>query len=842
MHGLLKTLRVDFLPAFFVALLYFLLAWLGFEFANAAGTITVIWPASGVAFVALVLYGKYTWLGVLIGSFASGFLDRDSTLLSFIIACGNTLEPVVSVWLLKQTRFNPSLNKLSDYLSLLFIAAIIGPTFSAGFGVGGLYAYDLISLSDFFYTWLRWWMADCIGVVMVAPTLLVWIYSDRMSETPASRKVEGAAVVAFSFLAGQIIFLEWFHEFLDQYAYAFWVLPGIAWAGLRFGRVFTSLILLLMSIQSLWGSFSGIGYFSNDIARTGLINLWLFNAILYFTGMTIALTFYERKQFEDTLEKAKSDAERANKVKSEFIATMSHELRTPMNGVLGIAQILERSGLNKMQKDYVDMILRTGNALSSIINDVLDLSKLEAQQLKLEARTFNLEQLCRNVLDMFISESESKKLEIKLNYQPEIPHFFIGDPLRIQQVLINLVGNAVKFTPRGSVDLTVASRPLSFRHTELNLSVKDTGIGIAAKKIDHLFEPFIQADQTTTRKFGGTGLGLAVSKKLIHLMNGSIHVESQEGNGSHFWVALTLPVADAEDMPPDRHLISPVEIWSNAKVLLVEDDKVSQVVALNLLRQIGLNVDLAENGRQALNAWHRDQYDLIFMDCRMPEMNGYDAAQSIRELEVEASIPIIALTANSSPEDIQRCLDSGMNDVLTKPFKKERLLDILTRWLNVGSQNKSAADQSIAVNPANSVEVAGTEISLPRCESESLDFTTMYIKGMDIKKGLNNINNDLENYKKMLSLFVKKYENQTDSLQSFQRSKDWPGAERWLHDLAGVTASLYMTSLNETVRKIMDSVSCSKIDQPLVDLFEHQFSELIASLRSFTNAHQEPQE
>lgn len=586
----------------------------------------------------------------------------------------------------------------------------------------------------------------------------------------------------------------------------------------------------------------GIGYFSDDIPKTGLINLWLFNAILYFTGMTIALTFYERKQFEDTLEKAKLEAERANKVKSEFIATMSHELRTPMNGVLGIAQILERSGLNKMQKEYVDMILRTGNALSSIINDVLDLSKLEAQQLKLESRTFNLEQLCRNALDMFIPESESRNLLIKLNYQPGTPHFFIGDPLRIQQVLINLVGNAVKFTPNGSVHLTVASKPLTFQDAELNLSVKDTGIGIAANKIDHLFEPFIQADQTTTRKFGGTGLGLAVSKKLIHLMDGSIHVESQEGNGSRFWVTLTLPVADAEDMPSDRHLISPAEIWSSAKVLLVEDDKVSQVVSLNLLRQIGLNVDLAENGRQAVDAWRWGQYDLIFMDCRMPEMNGYDAAQSIRELEVETKIPIIALTANSSPEDIQRCLDSGMNDVLTKPFKKERLLDIVTRWLNVGSQNKPAADRSTAADPAHSAELAAAANSAPACEKGSSDFTMIHIQGMDIKRGLNNINNDLEKYKKMLSLFVKKYENQTHSLQSFQRSKDWPAAEQWLHDLAGVTASLYMTALNETVHKIMDSVTLSRIDQPLLDLFEQQFSELITDLRSFTGTPQESNE
>ena len=183
-----------------------------------------------------------------------------------------------------------------------------------------------------------------------------------------------------------------------------------------------------------------------------------------------------------------------------------------------------------------------------------------------------------------------------------------------------------------------------------------------------------------------------------------------------------------------------------------------------------------------------------------------------------------------------------MTDVLTKPFKKERLLDIVTRWLNVGSQNKSAADRSTATDPAHSAELAAAANSTPACEKESLDLKTMHIQGMDIKRGLNNINNDLGKYKKMLTLFVKKYEDQTHSLQSFQRSKDWPAAEQWLHDLAGITASLYMTALNETVRKIMDSVTRSRIEQPLLDLFERQFSELITDLRNFAGTHQESNE
>ncbi len=401
------------------------------------------------------------------------------------------------------------------------------------------------------------------------------------------------------------------------------------------------------------------------------------------------------KKAEERLEKAKLDAEQANKFKSEFLATMSHELRTPMNGVLGMAQILEQSELTNEQHHFVDIILHSGNSLLAIINDVLDFSKLEAGQWVLEKRSFNLEQLSRDVLDMFLAETKNKKLQIRLDYSHDYPRYFEGDPLRIQQILINLIGNAVKFTNDGGVDLIVSCKSLEYPYVELTLSIKDTGIGIAAENMAHLFDPFIQADQSTTRQFGGTGLGLAISEKLISLMGGKIGVDSELGQGSRFWITLFLSEIDEDAFSRNQKTKTLNKSLANNKVLLVEDDKINQLVAVSLLTKLGLQVDVAENGRQAIALWQHADYDLIFMDCRMPVMDGYEATRAIREQETEKTIPIIALTAISSAEGKQQGIKSGMNDVITKPFNKEYLVKILNKWLNSDNQSKAGSEHHV---------------------------------------------------------------------------------------------------------------------------------------------------
>ncbi len=440
----------------------------------------------------------------------------------------------------------------------------------------------------------------------------------------------------------------------------------------------------------------------------------------------------EGKKYEADLENAKHEAEQANRIKSEFLATMSHELRTPMNGVLGMAQILEETELTTQQRESVDIILRSGNGLLSIINDVLDLSKLDAEQLKLEMHSFNLEHLGADILDMFISEGKRKNLHIEMDYPEKCPRIFVGDSLRLQQILVNLLGNAVKFTSKGSVRLIVNCKPLAHQQIELTLSVQDTGIGIATENIETLFDPFIQADQSTTREFGGTGLGLSVSKRLIQLMNGEIGVESKPGEGATFWIRLSLPLANDKEISESQNPISTNNSKLTGKVLLVEDDNTNQLVALGILRKMGLEVELAEDGQQAVMACQRKRYDLILMDCRMPVMDGYEATKVIRSQQIGLSIPIIALTANSSPDDKKHCIDAGMNDVITKPFKKQDLFNRLRHWLASESPNE-VEDEPLVVS----------DIKLPSTpdlsQAPSLDFAILETFRNEMEEDYNEI-------------------------------------------------------------------------------------------------------
>ena len=430
-----------------------------------------------------------------------------------------------------------------------------------------------------------------------------------------------------------------------------------------------------------------------------VIDVEVTSNLIELDGRPCRIAFYndvtERNRVAAELERAHDSAVEASNTKSAFLANMSHELRTPMNGVVGMNELLLDSGLSEEQRAYAEQVARSGSQMLSIINDILDISKLEAGHVELDVTTFDLRESIGDACAGPRADAAAKDVAFEVEVAADVPGLLCGDARRLQQIVLNLAANAVKFTYVGRVLVSVSTPATDERSALVAISVSDTGIGIEPEALEQMFEPFSQADVSTTRLYGGTGLGLAIVRELTDLMGGLVAAESEPGKGSAFTVTMKLDQPSSEAAAAARASTPvPMASWLEPPlVLVVEDSSVNQIVAARSLERCGCRTEVAADGREALEVLGKRRFDAVLMDCQMPVLDGYAATAELRRREARTGehTPVIAMTAHAMDGDRERCLAAGMDDYISKPMRREELVEILRRWVPTSKASAGAA-------------------------------------------------------------------------------------------------------------------------------------------------------
>ncbi|OCX52558.1 hypothetical protein BEL04_13985 [Mucilaginibacter sp. PPCGB 2223] len=522
----------------------------------------------------------------------------------------------------------------------------------------------------------------------------------------------------------------------------------------------------------------------------------------------IHLDITDRKRLELELNEAREIAEQSVKTKEAFLANMSHEIRTPMNAIIGMGRQLEKTELQEQQRFFLNTINMASDHLLVVINDILDISKIEAGKLELENTGFNLSEVLQHVSRVMQPRAEEKGLELKTNLDKSIAPVLIGDSHRINQILLNLISNAVKFTEKGSVTISVQLEEKIDKKQVVEFSIKDTGIGISTEFVEHIFDKFSQEERTTARKYGGTGLGMAITKELVELMNGHISIKSKKGEGTEILIELPFQVGSSHDLPKANKDFSDTSSLEGIRILLAEDNEMNRLVANTVLENYGVLITEAKNGAEAVEALNKAQYDVILMDMQMPVMNGMEATEIIRN-ELKSDIPIIALTANAIKGDSERYMAIGMNGFISKPFEENDLINAIATVLKLENVSSDAGDRkkikTIEDKPLFSLE-----------------------KLHQIGRG------DKDFINKMIELFLQQMPETIAELQEALERQDIPAIKKIAHRVKPMIDSLDIILLKNVIRELENSADKpqpKKRTAELVNQFTEVIEKIVAEMR-----------
>jgi signal transduction histidine kinase/CheY-like chemotaxis protein len=662
---MLNPRKIPTLPAIgALALIYFVAGTLALKLAFVNASASPVWPPAGIALAALLVLGFRVWPAIFVGAFAVNFLTTLNILSSVGIACGNTLEAMCGAWLVNQFANGTRVFDRPQDVFKFGLAALISTMVSPTIGVSSLAITGFAQWSNFSTIWSTWWLGDVSGDLILTPLLVLWSVPVTQRKWNQKEAIEVSVLLLLLVVLGEIVFGGWFPISARNYPLSFLCGPIVIWTAFRFTPRETATGIFILSAIAIWGTLHGFGPFVMRTENQSLLMLQAWTAALTITAMAIAAAIAERNRAQVAIEQQKDEVEAANRTKDNFLAMLSHELRTPLTPVLAAIDTLEADRARSPEaQNSIAMIRRNVELESQLIDDLLDLTRIAKDKLQLRFGPLDAHDVINNVVEICRPEAKARNLKVHVNLRAGA-HFVSGDAAKLQQIIWNLLKNAIKFTAdEGEITISTTNPESQL----LAISVHDNGIGIDPEVMNRIFDPFEQGERAFERRYGGLGLGLAISKSLAQAHGGTLAAQSDGRDRGSTFVLTIKTVA-----PPMRiaQLTAPVPQGRPLRILLVDDHQDTCVALERLLVRRGHLVAAAHNVRSAMEAACRNSFDLVISDIALPDGSG---TELMTYLHAIAHIPGIAISGFGMNGDVQKSLEAGFVEHLVKPVKMENL-------------------------------------------------------------------------------------------------------------------------------------------------------------------------